>query len=193
MTITLKPPKNIFPIKILTSHDDKFSEYKDDMVEWMTDYSLKHDTFERSNSGGYQSPDKFYLEEDFAPYLNRISEQIQSMIDEYTDGSKLQNMKISLSNMWFNFNYQNCYNVMHSHPGSVLAGCLWVHTIEDHAPLVFVDPMAHNTSELNEDVIEVYYPNDGDMVLFPGYLPHRVDINKTEETRISISFNLYIP
>ena len=33
--------------------------------------------------------------------------------------------------MWFNFNYETCYNVQHTHPGCVLSGVLWVQIPED--------------------------------------------------------------
>ena len=123
MTIKLYPPEFLFPTKILLSEDTNFSSYRDDMIQWMIDYSYKHETVGKSNQGGYQSPDQFYLEESFAPYLNRISEHLISTIDEYTrdDKSCLHLDDLKLSNMWFNFNYENCYNVQHTHPGCVLS------------------------------------------------------------------------
>ena len=84
MTIKLYPPEFLFPTKILSSEDTNFSSYRDDMIKWMIDYSYKHPTVAKSNQGGYQSPDQFYLEESFAPYLNRISEHLISTIEEYT-------------------------------------------------------------------------------------------------------------
>ena len=191
MTIKLYPPEFLFPTKILSSEDTNFSSYRDDMIQWMIDYSYKHTTVAKSNQGGYQSPDQFYLEESFAPYLNRISEHLISTIDEYTrdDKSCLHLDDLKLSNMWFNFNYENCYNVQHTHPGCVLSGVLWVQIPEDQ-PIVFscFDEFTRATYEkyTNESLVA----KEGQLLLFPAHLPHRVDINRSKNTRISISFNI---
>ena len=33
---------------------------------------------------------------------------------------------------------------------------------------------------------------DGDIILFPSYLNHKTNINKTNNKRITFSFNLYL-
>ena len=191
MTIKLYPPEFLFPTKILSSEDTNFSSYRDDMIQWMIDYSYKHTTVAKSNQGGYQSPDQFYLEESFAPYLNRISEHLISTIDEYTrdDKSCLHLDDLKLSNMWFNFNYENCYNVQHTHPGCVLSGVLWIQ-IPEEQPIIFscFDEFTRATYEkyTNESLVA----KEGQLLLFPAHLPHRVDINRSKNTRISISFNI---
>ena len=191
MTIKLYPPEFLFPTKILSSEDTNFSSYRDDMIKWMIDYSYKHPTVAKSNQGGYQSPDQFYLEESFAPYLNRISEHLISTIEEYTrdDRSCLHLDDLKLSNMWFNFNYENCYNVQHTHPGCVLSGVLWVQ-IPEEQPIIFscFDEFTRATYEkyTNESLVA----KEGQLLLFPAHLPHRVDINRSKNTRISISFNI---
>ena len=191
MTIKLYPPEFLFPTKILLSEDTNFSSYRDDMIQWMIDYSYKHETVGKSNQGGYQSPDQFYLEESFAPYLNRISEHLISTIDEYTrdDKSCLHLDDLKLSNMWFNFNYENCYNVQHTHPGCVLSGVLWIQ-IPEEQPIIFscFDEFTRATYEkyTNESLVA----KEGQLLLFPAHLPHRVDINRSKNTRISISFNI---
>ena len=34
--------------------------------------------------------------------------------------------------------------------------------------------------------------NEGDLLIFPGYLPHKVEKNDSDEDRIVISFNVDI-
>ena len=36
------------------------------------------------------------------------------------------------------------------------------------------------------------YPKEGSMLVFPAYLDHKVEPNKSDEDRISISFNIEI-
>ena len=76
MSIKLYSPEYLFPTKIVKSSDTDFKSYRDDMIKWMIDYSYENKTYARSNLGGYQSPDNFYLEESFAPYLNRLTDHI---------------------------------------------------------------------------------------------------------------------
>jgi len=191
MSIKIYPPHYLFPTKILESYDNDFESYKEDMIEWMRLYSLENKTFERSNLGGYQSPDDFYLQESFAPFLNRITEQVSSTLDEYVNDerSTLEKDQLSMCNMWFNFNYENCYNVTHTHPGSILAGVLWIQC-PDNSPITFHchDEFARATHEKYTN--ETFTPREGGMMIFPSHLPHRVDINRSKTPRVSLSFNL---
>tara|TARA_B100000131_G_scaffold271946_1_gene272615 strand:+ start:1571 stop:2155 length:585 start_codon:yes stop_codon:yes gene_type:complete len=192
MPITVAPPKFLFPSKVSVSYDTNFFEYKDNMIEWMRQYSLNNKTFERSNQGGYQSPDNFYLQESFAPYLNRITEQIQSMIDSYVSSDDCREMiGLKISNMWFNFNYKYSYNTTHVHPGCVLSGVMWVRVPENSGSLVFEADNQFGYGTVNEQCVQDFEPEEGAMVMFPAYLSHRVTQNHNDECRVSIAFNLY--
>ena len=35
-----------------------------------------------------------------------------------------------------------------------------------------------------------YTPKDGDLVVFPGWVPHDIELNKSNKPRINISFNI---
>ena len=191
MTIKVYPPEWLFPTKLLISEDKTFPDWKEDLVKWLDGYKNCHETEDKSNVGGYQSPDNFYLEESFAPYLNNISEHMISTIEEYVrdDLSSLHVDDLRLSNMWFNFNYENCYNVQHTHPGCVLSGVLWIQTPEDQ-PITFSCYDEFSRASYENRTNESFAPKEGQLLLFPAHLPHRVDINRSKNTRISISFNI---
>ncbi len=192
MSIKLYSPEYLFPTKIVKSSDTDFKSYRDDMIKWMIDYSYKNKTYARSNLGGYQSPDNFYLEESFAPYLNRLTDHIMCTLEHYLDDPNVSPPieDLKLSNMWFNFNYENCYNVMHVHPGCVLAGVLWVQVPDNSTPLVFECTDTYGRGVLEEHTAEKFDPHEGEIMMFPGHFPHSVDLNRTKHTRISISFNI---
>ena len=44
-------------------------------------------------------------------------------------------------------------------------------------------------NELNLNIASIDI-SDGDLLLFPSYLPHKVGINESDEDRIVISFNV---
>tara|TARA_B100000427_G_scaffold58129_1_gene45659 strand:- start:525 stop:1139 length:615 start_codon:yes stop_codon:yes gene_type:complete len=195
MSITIEPPEFVFPDKLLFSRDTNFHEYKDECIEWMRQYSFKHSTWSKSNCGGYQSPDQFYLEESFAPFLNRFCEHLRASIDAYAnpDDCAIEEIdNIRISNMWFNFNYQHSYNTTHVHPGSVLAGVLFLHVPEDSGELVFEADNQWAHALVNSDASKGIVPEEGGLILFPSYLPHRVTANenKNNEMRVSMAFNL---
>ena len=139
MTIKLYPPEYLFPLKVLKTADNQFKTYRDDLIQWMIDYSYKNDTYSRSNVGGYQSPDTFFFEESFAPYLNRISEHIMVTLEEYLDDPRVKPHidDLFVSNMWFNLNYKNAFNAMHVHPGCILSGVLWIQIPDKKTPIDF--------------------------------------------------------
>lgn len=190
MTLIIRPPKLLFPSKIQVSFDSNFNEYKDGMIEWMHGYAKNNESYHRSNHGGYQSPDQFFQEETFGQYLNRISEIIFTSLEEYGNGIRVSDHNLYLSNMWFNFNRKDNYNITHTHPGCIVSGVLYVHTPENCGEIVFIDPMAHNSSEIDENISETYTPVEGEMILFPAHLPHRVEPNYSDDLRISVSFNI---
>lgn len=191
MSITIDPPELLFPTKVLSSFDTDFDSYKEDMIEWMRLYSLENETNSRSNLGGYQSPDNFYFEDSFAPYMNRIAEQIDCTVEEYIndESTELHPESLQVCNMWFNFNYENCYNVTHTHPGCVLAGVFWIQC-DESCPIVFECVDSFSRASITKAVSETFEATPGTMMIFPAHLPHRVDINRKRTPRISMSFNL---
>ena len=56
-------------------------------------------------------------------------------------------------------------------------------------PLSAVDPEVANKNELNV-LLAGNEVEEGDLLIFPGYLPHKVSKNESNEDRIVISFNV---
>ena len=191
MTIKVYPPEWLFPTKLLISEDKTFPDWKEDLVKWLDGYKNGHETEDKSNVGGYQSPDNFYLEESFAPFLNRITEQVMITVEEYLHDELAlpKPEQLSLDNMWFNLNYQYSYNVTHCHPGCILAGVFWVQTVDD-SEIKFECYDVFGRAMLEKRTHDGFEPQEGQMCIFPAHLPHMVQQNKTDRTRISISFNI---
>ena len=194
MDIVVENPREIFPIKIINSRDRNFTEYKDDLISWMENYIEHNKSASKSNVGGYQSRSNFHVDENgeiiesFYLFHERIKHHIGKTTEIYCMGMEIN--QINFSNMWFNFNYKNCYNNIHVHPKASISGVLWVQTIEEHPPITFHDPNDYAKTSMGIKTSEAFYPKDGDMLLFPSYLHHGVNINTTDVTRISIAFNL---
>ena len=103
---------------------------------------------------------------------------------------------------WVNINPPSGYNVKHCHPCSDLAGVLWIKVPENSGSISFYSPYAFSAYEeifsYNDDFKKqlnyyhdyTFIPKEGLLVLFPSHLEHSVSVNKSEEDRISASFNL---
>ena len=50
---------------------------------------------------------------------------------------------------------------------------------------------SEKNTEFNQNIAQIK-PKEGDLLLFPAYLPHSVGMNLSEEDRIVISFNIDI-
>ena len=117
----------ILPYLMAESLDKNFFKIKDEFKNWMDNYAKVYQTNHRSNVNGFQSPDDFYMEKSFSPFLNYMSERILDLVDEFKLNEESSiNCIPRLSNMWFNINYTGSYNTAHTHPGSILAGVLYV-------------------------------------------------------------------
>ena len=182
---------SILPYIFARSNDDNFEEVQDDLMDWMENYAKVYQSNHRSNINGYQSPDDFYLDKSFSPFLNYMSDRIMSLVDVYKTHEEASiSFTPRLSNMWFNINYRGSYNGFHSHPGSALAGIMYVNVPDNSGGVQFQHHDGHSLS-LTQNTAHYVEPQDGDMYLFPASLGHSVEMNMQDEPRMSIAFNLY--
>lgn len=187
--------QNIFPVKIVRSIDTHFDEYQNDVIEWIYDYKKDNASEKVSNVGGWQSKGNFYRETpSFSRFMDRIWEQITKTLHSYSEGIELEYLidtghNLNLINIWINVNPPGSFNHIHVHPGSLLSGVFWIKAPKDSGYLVLRDPNEMNNYCLGMNTHPVI-PKEGGMILFPAYIPHNVEVNESDEDRISISFNL---
>ena len=100
--------------------------------------------------------------------------------------------------MWAIINKKDDFNVIHTHPNTYLSAAYYVKAPENCGRFQVEDinlvkrhasPPIANRNELNMNIagLEV---SEGDLIIFPGYLPHKVAKNESNEDRIVISFNV---
>jgi hypothetical protein len=78
--------------------------------------------------------------------------------------------------IWMNFSYKGDDNPLHNHAGS-LSGIIYIKN-PDNEPTNF------------PTIDYVHEPKEGEIILFPSYLQHSVDVKETDSERITSSFNL---
>ena len=123
--------------------------------------------------------------------------QLQTVLD-YIDDHTVTT-KLVHGDAWININPTGGYNVSHIHPNSDYTFVYYL--TDSNVPLVLTNPHLyeqHNaTVSLSDTVrtqfnIQPYYsitPHQGDILMFPSYIPHHVECNNEMHDRISISWN----
>jgi uncharacterized protein (TIGR02466 family) len=90
----------------------------------------------------------------------------------------------------------------HIHPNCILSGIFYVRTPKDCGPIVFSDPRPaarvfepdyFSMNDYNSGVCSIQ-PQAGEMIIWPSWLPHGVEVGNCalDEDRISIAFNIMI-
>ena len=111
---------------------------------------------------------------------------------------KIGQEDFEITGVWANMNPPNAAHRMHSHPNNFLSGVYYVRTLEGADTINFHDPRSQTgiirppVTELtaeNTDQVVVTVKN-GTILLFLSWLAHSVDANKSDQMRISVSFNI---
>ncbi len=110
----------------------------------------------------------------------------------------LQQFSLNITTCWAIVNGKMASNSVHNHPNSILSGVYYLQASEHCGGIFFSDPRPASqmlippVEEFNLWTIPKisYKPHVGTMLLFPSWLLHGVDMNRSEELRISLSFNI---
>lgn len=86
----------------------------------------------------------------------------------------------------------------HTHPNALLSGVMYLETTSICAPIVFEDPRTvrefnnlGNTSITKINTPEITFnPKSGDILIFEGWVPHRVPSIKEKGNRLTLVFNI---
>ena len=106
--------------------------------------------------------------------------------------------ELEITGCWATVLARGASHTLHSHPNNFLSGVYYVRTGEGADTINFHDPR-RQADVIRPPVVELTRENtdqvvvrvsDGMLLLFPSYLEHSVDANRSDGERISISFNL---
>ena len=190
-----------FPEPVFKFQFKNFRNFNIELAKYIYNlYEKDNKGVDRSNRGGWHSKtfemnDKDSIQFKFALELQKyILKTFQNL------GWKTENQNIRIREMWAIINKKEDFNVVHTHPNSCLSAAYYVKApincgrfqIENlNIAKRHSSPLLANPNELNINVagIEV---TEGDLLIFPGYLPHKVARNEADEDRIVISFNVDI-
>ena len=192
-------PNLLFPTPVWTIKLDNYKIVNELMYEYIKTHQ-KNDKIgiNKSNVRGWHSHDFDLNDNDPQKFINFILPAIQQVM---TDMDWEKNKQIAkINNMWAIINTGGSGNLRHQHGNSTISGAYYVRAPMNSGDIVFYDPRpapvySHpnvvNPNLLNAQVNGIT-PKEGALVLFPSYLDHSVNENKSDEERIVISFNIRI-
>ena len=111
---------------------------------------------------------------------------------------KIASDDFEITGCWANVNGIGASHGVHTHPNNFLSGVYYVQTqagadtINFHDPRVqtaIIRPPVTALTADNTDQVVVRV-REGTLLLFPAWLPHSVDPNRSARERVSISFNI---
>jgi len=103
-----------------------------------------------------------------------------------------------ITGCWANINAPGAGHRLHNHPNNYLSGVYYVRTQVGADTINFLDPRPQTavvrppvtelTAENTEQVVVTV--SDGMLLMFPAWLQHEVDLNRSDRPRVSLGFNV---
>ena len=177
-------------IKDLPNVDQLNSYLEQKIIQW----SQQDKGVSKPNAGGWHSATDMNQKEEY----NVLTKELFNMQDEIFKKEFLTQKPV-LGNMWANINGPGNFNRPHLHPNALFSGVYWIKTPINSGNLMLYDPRpgVHTTMPNRKEGKlppqlwrEVHYePKAGRCIMFPAWLWHEVQPNRSNDTRISVSFN----
>ena len=185
----------IYSVPLWNSEYPEFEEHKEIFLNAVRTYKEENPSVQKSNITGYHSPETLQG----VPELRPLFEYICQLGFKAVADLDFVDCDIALTSAWLNINdSRQCMNSEHVH-GEVFSGVFYLSAPDESGKLVLQNPAINRmwkgcalTSQKNQFTGESIRiePVEGNILLFPAYLPHSVETNNHDEERISISFNI---
>ena len=190
-----------FPHPIFQYKLDNYENHNKEYSQYIYDLQKEDSKGQKlSNVNGWHSPffDLSSRETVGYKFLMKIQPYIADVFKSY--GWVFNPQKVKCSGMWAIINKKGNFNTEHIHPNSNLSGAYYVKAPKNCGKFKVVNPHSisrdkfpprENPNELNRLVAE-HEIEEGDLLIFPSYLPHSVLPNQSDDDRIVISFNIFV-
>jgi uncharacterized protein (TIGR02466 family) len=149
------------------------------------------------NAGNITSKDNYVLNN---PSLITLKKEMDLFIEDYFSKIVLAPKTVSpyITQSWLNYTETNESHHAHSHPNSYLSAVFYINADKAHDKITFehgrYDQIKIPTTAWNLfNSYSWFFPvESGDVVMFPSRLTHLVPKKEGKNTRISLSFNVFV-
>jgi uncharacterized protein (TIGR02466 family) len=150
------------------------------------------------NTGNLNSIQRYLLNDrtEFSSIRTFIEDGIKNYID--TVIKPKDDVKFYITQSWLNYTKPGEYHHKHDHPNSLLSGVFYFNADKEKDRIYFYDDKDYQRLKLEATEWNLYnsrswwYPvGTGDLVIFKSELTHMVDTTVSDQTRISLAFNVF--
>ncbi len=151
-----------------------------------------------SNVLGWHSRDDLHRRDEFREFVELIGNNVLAVARELA--WDLTAILPKLNNCWAMANIPQATTKAHHHPNSILSGVYYVRAPKSGGNIYFFDPRPGaqmlvpaytHTNGLNAGQVTIPAVA-GTMLIFPSWLWHGVEPNRSSEDRLCLSFNVGI-
>ena len=164
------------------------------LTNTIVNWSKQDEGVHKTNVNGWHSKNISDSQKEFEPLVQELFAMQKEIYEE-----EWLDRKPVLGNLWANINPPGGYNRPHVHPNCLWSGVYYVKAQENSGKLICNDPRpgTHTVMPIRKKGTPPQHlwrechlaPIPGRIIMFPAWLWHCVDPNRSNDIRISISFN----
>jgi len=186
----------VFSTPIWNSEFPDFQNQKQAFLDCVAEYRKNNpNSGSRSNISGYESPMKLTNEPAFAPLFEFVAQMgMKANFD-----NQFVDCDVYITSAWANINDNRAaHNHEHVH-NDTYSGVFYLQVPEKSGKISFTNPglnklwqgtmLSESKNKFTAEHLK-FEPKEGQIYIWPSYLPHSVLPNDHDDARISISFNI---
>ncbi|MBA4208863.1 MAG: hypothetical protein C0454_04970 [Parvibaculum sp.] len=189
-------PETWFPAPVWSRHVPDHERINAHILSVLEELERQGRAITRSNVGGWHSTANLHLSNDLSEIRRIIGNACAGCANFLA--FDFDRFELFFQEMWLNKNGPGDFNKAHVHPNSVLSGAYYAKVPEGSGNIEFYDPVRERVmatfpvkerTKVNTQAME-YRGKEGLLLIFPGWLQHSVQPNRSNDFRVSISFNM---
>jgi uncharacterized protein (TIGR02466 family) len=194
--------RSLFPVKIYHSRLNNLNQLLEQILPELKEQLILKDAKHVDLGVGTVSTFNIDNRLHEHPFLASTVHELHSMIDHcWTEFNYYPGLTPFINEMWLNETVPGGISVnSHNHSPYPLVGVMYLQVEPDMGNIVFENPndlvvgtQPHNwsgTNDINGGIQETVKIETGDVIIFPGWLKHRGEINNSNMNRYAMSFNI---
>lgn len=161
------------------------------------EYAFMESQEKKPNMGNTTSKNRTILKE---PMFEELNEFIEKSIDTYFREiiSPEFDATLNVTQSWLNYTEPGQYHHKHAHPNSYLSAVFYVNANPEVDKIYFYSPRMYRQIDFQAKQWNLFNSQSwwlptgsGDLVVFPSYFEHSVEIKEGTNTRISLALNTF--
>jgi uncharacterized protein (TIGR02466 family) len=146
------------------------------------------------NTSNFVSKENYLLDRNV---FSSITSFFKECLDDFCDTILNSDQRLVITQSWGTKNEEGCQHPNHSHKNSIVSGAFYLRQTPIGTQMQFTNPNLPAFGLQDRDANcftaqSIRLPCEtGDLVLFPSSIWHSVPVNKSNEKRLSMSFNTF--